>query len=177
MIPNPLTEELSGCPFFSGLEHETLQLLSNCSFNAVFETDHFVFQKDDHADIFYVIRSGRVVVQESTPGRGIVVLQTLGPGDVFGWSWLFPPYRWSFDVRTLEFTDTIGFDGPGIRALSEERKDIGFELMRRFASVVCDRLNATRERMLSMHVTANVPFKVSPGERKGPETSAIHPRI
>ena len=36
------------------------------------------------------------------PARGAVVIETIETGEVVGWSWLFPPYRWHFDARALD---------------------------------------------------------------------------
>jgi len=38
-------------------------------------------------------------------------LYTVEPGDVVGWTWLFPPYRWKFDLRAVEEVHAISFDG------------------------------------------------------------------
>jgi CRP-like cAMP-binding protein len=146
-----LVQELSNYPFFKGLQPDALELIAGCTFNAVFESDQFIFQAGDEANTFYVIRSGKVVVQAGGADRGMVILQTLGPGDVLGWSWLFPPYRWFFDVRTLELTHTIVFDATCIRAMSEQHEEFGYELMKRIASVVGERLHATRQQILFLH--------------------------
>ena len=29
-------------------------------------------------------------------------VQTIGPGDALGWSWLFAPHRWHFTARAVE---------------------------------------------------------------------------
>ena len=30
------------------------------------------------------------------PGQGRMKIDTIGMGELLGWSWLFPPYRWAF---------------------------------------------------------------------------------
>jgi CRP/FNR family cyclic AMP-dependent transcriptional regulator len=77
-----------------------------------------------------------------------VIGDSLGPGTVLGWSWLFPPYRWHLGATAMEPTLTIVFDAAGVRRLCEQEPAIGYELHRRFMAVVVDRLQATRLRLL-----------------------------
>ena len=84
-------------------------------------------------------------------GRGPVVIETLHDGDVVGWSWLFPPYRWQFDARALEPSRAIAFDGACLRGKCEADHELGYELMRRFAGSIIERLQATRLRLLDVY--------------------------
>ena len=61
-------------------------------------------------------------------------------GEVLGWSWLFPPYRWHFDARALEPVRAIAFDGACLRGKCEADHELGYELMQRFAQVLIERL-------------------------------------
>ena len=31
-----------------------------------------------------------------------MTIETLDAGEILGWSWLFPPYRWHFDAPRVE---------------------------------------------------------------------------
>ncbi|HVC82266.1 MAG TPA: cyclic nucleotide-binding domain-containing protein, partial [Chloroflexota bacterium] len=64
-------------------------------------------QEGEEATRFYLIRGGRVRLEIYTPERGLIVIQTLSEGDVLGWSWLAPPYRWSLDAQAIELTRAI----------------------------------------------------------------------
>jgi len=70
---------------------------------------------------------------------------------VFGWSWIFPPYRWHYDARALELTRTLVMDGQCLREKIEKDKVLGYELMRRFAQVMKDRLEATRLQLVDIY--------------------------
>ena len=48
------------------------------------------------------MRGGKVALSAHAPGKGHLLVQTLGPGETLGLSWLFPPYRWQFDARPVE---------------------------------------------------------------------------
>jgi CRP-like cAMP-binding protein len=77
-------------------------------------------------------------------------IQTIGPGDVLGWSWLFPPYYWNFDARALEPTTAIFFYGTRLRDECEQDKALGYELMKRMTAVAIQRLQATRRQLLAL---------------------------
>jgi CRP-like cAMP-binding protein len=92
-----------------------------------------------------------VAVEISTPERGPVIIQSLGEGDVLGWAWMMPPYRWHFDARAVELTRAIALDGRCLRERSESDHDLGFQLMRRAAHVMEERLQATRLQLLDVY--------------------------
>ena len=85
------------------------------------------------------------------PQRGFATLQTVSEGEVLGWSWLLPPYRWRFGARTLQPTRALAFDGKCLRGKCEEDHDLGYELLKRFTNVVTERLEATRLQLLDLY--------------------------
>jgi hypothetical protein len=80
-----------------------------------------------------------------------VVVETLGPGAVLGWSWLFPPYQWHFDAYAVETTFAVRMDGFGVRRLCDADHELGYQLIRRFMQVAVDRLQKTRMRLLDLY--------------------------
>jgi CRP/FNR family transcriptional regulator, cyclic AMP receptor protein len=137
--------------FFRDMEDKHLELVAGCGKNVRFEEGETIFREGDPADQFYLIREGLVSVQLNIPHRGLTTVQTVGEGDVLGWSWLFPPYRWHFDARTQEPTHALVFDGKCLRGKCEEDHDLGYDIYRRFMQVVTDRLNATRLQLLDLY--------------------------
>ena len=79
-----------------------LELIAGCGSTTGFEAGDYPFREGEQADSFYVVRRGRIALEVFAPGRGQMILATLGPGELVGWSWLFPPYRWHFDGRAVE---------------------------------------------------------------------------
>lgn len=136
--------------FFTGLTPEYLDLIAGCGQNVVFPASELIFREGDPADHFYVLRQGRVALAVHAPGREIVVA-TVGPGDVLGWSWLFPPHRWRFDAHALEPVRAVALDGVCLRGKCDDDPRLGYELMRRFARIMADRLDATRMQLLDVY--------------------------
>ena len=87
----------------------------------------------------------------SAPQRGAIAIDTVGEGDVLGWSWLIPPYHWHFDARAVEPTRAIALDGRCLRGKCDADHELGYELMKRFAQVIEQRLEATRWQLLDVY--------------------------
>ncbi|MCC6792080.1 MAG: Crp/Fnr family transcriptional regulator, partial [Thermomicrobiales bacterium] len=75
-------------------------------------------------------------------------IQTLGPGDILGWSWLFPPYRWHFDARVLTPTSTLEFNGACLRQQCDDDPALGYDIMKRVAQTMIERLQASRLQLM-----------------------------
>jgi CRP/FNR family cyclic AMP-dependent transcriptional regulator len=131
-------------PFLKGLSPAHLQLLVASALPAHFETDELIFHEGEMANRFYLITRGKVILENLTDNHETILLQQIGAGDVLGWSWLFPPYYWRMDARAAEPTDAIFFYGTRLREQADLDHDFGYELMRRVAGVVIDRLQAKR---------------------------------
>ena len=146
-----LAELIASSPVFSGLSDDDLTLIAGCAKNVGFEEGELLFREGDHADTFYLVRRGRVAFELHTPDRGGLVIDTADPGDVVGWSWLFPPYRWHFDARAVDAVRAIAFDGACLRDKCGDDPRLGYQLMQRFAAVMIDRLQHTRFRLLDVY--------------------------
>jgi len=138
-------------PFFKGLEEPYLQLLVGCASNVRFNAGEVVFREGEEANRFYLIRQGKVAVEMFAPSRGPIILQTLGEGEVLGWSWLVAPYRWRFDGRAVELTRAIALDGECLRGKCEEDHDLGYELMKRVSLVMEKLVQATRLQLADVY--------------------------
>lgn len=137
--------------FFHGLNPAHVSLLVGCSSTAAFPTDGYLFRAGDPADAFYLIRHGKVALEIAAPGGDALVVQTLSEGDVAGFSWLIAPHRWEFDGRAIERVLAVKMDGACLRGKCEEDPRLGYELMRRFAGLTANRLQATRLQLLDVY--------------------------
>ena len=138
-------------PFFEDLESKYVQIIADCASNVVFQEGEQIFREGDDANSFYVIRQGKVALEIFVPRRGPVNILSVEDGDVVGWSWMFPPYKWHFDARAMELTRAAAFDARCLRGKLDEDPQLGFELMKRFASVMLDRLNISRLQLLDIY--------------------------
>jgi CRP/FNR family cyclic AMP-dependent transcriptional regulator len=151
MITHSLEPIIRGHPFFQGLDDRYIELVVSCARNARFEPEETVFREGESADQFYLIRQGLIAVQVLVPHRGFITVETVNEGEVLGWSWLFPPYRWRFTACAQQVTRALAFDGKCLRNKCEEDHDLGYELMKRFSRIATERLQATRLQLLDLY--------------------------
>lgn len=138
-------------PFFRGLAPEYLKLVTGCASNVVFQAGEQIYQTGEEANAFYMIRQGKVAVEAFAPGRGSITVETLSEGDILGWSWLFPPYRYHFGARAIELTRTIALDGKCLRGKCDADHSLGYELLKRVADVITQRLQAARLQLMDVY--------------------------
>ena len=138
-------------PFFRDLEERHLDLVVGCASNVRFNAGDFIFRHGEEANEFYLVREGMVALEIFVTGRGAVNVQTIGEGQILGWSWLVPPYRWRFDAHATELTRAIALDGKCLRNKSEQDHDLGYQLLKRFATVVQQNLDAARLQILNIY--------------------------
>jgi CRP/FNR family cyclic AMP-dependent transcriptional regulator len=142
---------LRASPVFEGLEPDALSLIAGCASNVRFDQGAVLFREGGAADTFFLVRHGTVALELFVPARGAAVIETIEAGEVVGWSWLFPPYRWHFDARALTQLRATAFDGACLRGKCDEDPALGYELMSRFAQVLIERLQWTRLRLLDVY--------------------------
>lgn len=138
-------------PFLQGLQQPHLDLIVGCAKNVRFDTGEFIFKEGQEATEFYLIRHGKVSLEIYAAEKGHITVQTIGEGEVLGWSWLIPPYNWQFDARAQEMTRAISLDGLCLRNKCEADHDLGYELLKRFSYVVSQRLESTRLQLLDVY--------------------------
>jgi CRP/FNR family transcriptional regulator, cyclic AMP receptor protein len=138
-------------PFLKGLEPRFIQLIVSCASNLRFNAGEHLFREGQEAGQFYIIRHGKVAIELAAAQRGVINIQTVGEGDILGWSWLIPPYLWRFDARAVELTRVIALDGKCLRAKCEEDHQLGYEFLKRFSHIIAQRLEATRLQLLDLY--------------------------
>ena len=142
---------LSQHPFFEALEPEYLKLLVGCASNVRFEAGAYIFRRGEEANQFYLIRQGRVALEIFAPQRPPISIATLEKDDVLGWSWAVAPYYWRMDARAVEPTRAFALDGKCLRTKCEQNHDLGYEVLKRFAQIMEQRLEATRLQLLDVY--------------------------
>jgi len=148
-MSNQLTAEyLSAHEFFSDFSDDVLKFLCECSSTFVIKQGQILFRQGENANNFYVVLNGHISIQMPAIMGPTLEIQTLGKDQVLGWSWLIAPYKWNFQTRAEEDTELLQFDGAAILARCEQEPKFGYELLKKFAGLMSERLNAAREKMM-----------------------------
>jgi CRP/FNR family transcriptional regulator, cyclic AMP receptor protein len=151
-----LSAEVARHPFFLGLKPEHLRLLTDCAMATQFDRDQIIFRAGETANRFYLIEEGHVVLEAGEEEQPVII-DRIGAGDLLGWSWIFPPYRWHFAARATEPTRAIFFYGTILREYCEKDPALGYELFKRMSEIMMKRLQRARGELIA----ALVPTKKS----------------
>ncbi len=146
-----IADELSEHAFFESLNPGTIELIAGCGVNAVYKPEEMLAREGSSADELFVIRKGRVALLMHSTERGSLQVETLDAGDVLGWSFLVPPYRWPVEARAVQTVHVIRLDGKCLRDKCNADAELGYELMRHFAALIARRLDATRIQLLDLY--------------------------
>ncbi len=133
-----------------------MELVVSCASNVRFDAGTYIFKEGSDANAFYLIREGLVALEISAPQCKPIILETLGAGDILGWSWLLPPFQWKFNAHASTSLRAIVLDGRCLRAKCEDNHDLGYELLKRFAKIMERRLEAVRYQLLDVYGTRKI---------------------
>ncbi len=143
-----ITEYLSTHAFFSALSEDFVTLLCESVNTLEIKKGQVLFRQGDRADKFYIVRNGRISIQIPALMGPTLEIQDLSADQVLGWSWLISPYQWHFDARAVEDSELLEFDGTRILAKCEQEPKFGYALLKRFAALMSERLDASRQKMM-----------------------------
>ena len=146
-----IASELRKEPLFAGVDDARLARLAPVIEPARFAAGDYLFRAGGEPRTMYLIRSGSIVLDAHQPGRPTEPVETLGPGDLAGWSWMFPQRRWLFDARALEAVDALAFDARGLLAVMEADPQLGYTILKEFAKRLYNRLEHAHVQRLDIY--------------------------
>lgn len=143
-----LSDVIAEQSFFRGLSADHLRQLADNAMQTRFATDELIFREGDIANRFYLIVAGKVALEGTNCHGKITCFQTVGASELLGWSWMFSPSIWHLHARALAPTEAIFFYGTRLRELCETDHDLGYEVFKRVAEVMMQRLRTTRQLLM-----------------------------
>ena len=141
---------LNDNPVLKGMSPGSLGILGDCAGNVSFEEGQMIFGPGEPADSFYILRSGEVGLVVPYE-HGAIEVQKLFKGDLLGWSWLLPPYRWVLKARALTHVDAIRVDAKRLRGVFSTHPEFEHEVLKCLMPVVIQRLNALQLQLVDVY--------------------------
>ncbi|MCA9631800.1 MAG: cyclic nucleotide-binding domain-containing protein [Myxococcales bacterium] len=138
-------------PFAAELSPEHLSVVACCARNVRRSPGEFLFKEGAEAGRFYLVRKGRLALEVDVPGRGATQVESVGPGGVVGFSWLFPDHRWTLDARALETLIALEFDATCLLPKMEADPALGYALTKPLLNELYKRLNQVRLGRLDVY--------------------------
>jgi CRP-like cAMP-binding protein len=150
MTSEIVLDALRSMEFTKDLSKKQLEDLASISTYVTFSEGATIFHERDGTELVYLILEGEVTLLTKVPGHGQVTILTIGPGQLLGWSSLFPPQKKTAGAQTIKPTKAVAINAAQLNELCRNDHDIGFEIMVRVAQVISNRLSAARDRLLDM---------------------------
>ena len=150
MSSDEVLKALQSMEFTRDIEPKSLEKLVSMAFTATFAEGEVIFREGEVGDVIYLIQEGRAAVETHIPGRGRVTIFTVGPGQLLGWSALFPGKRKTSSGRALVKTKAIAISAPQLRGTCHSDNELGCLMGWRIAETISDRLKATRLQLMDI---------------------------
>ncbi|GAA0415296.1 cyclic nucleotide-binding domain-containing protein [Streptomyces luteireticuli] len=110
-----------------------------------------IFEEGGHADRFWILHTGTVALDLHVPGRRPAVIETVGAGELLGWSWLFAPRQWHLGAEATSPVRAWEFDVERVRELCAHDPELDHALLLYTAETIGRRLRAARTRLLDLY--------------------------
>jgi CRP-like cAMP-binding protein len=146
-----LASRLAEHPFMIGLDPQFVKLISRGAKERNYDRGETLFLAGEPADTFYLVVFGAVSLEFAIREERRSSIQTVVSGEVVGWSWMTPPYRWTSDARALSATRVIVLDAANIRRVCDARPADGYRLMLRLTDVIANRLDNARSLLAEQY--------------------------
>lgn len=156
-------------PFFGNLSKEQIDNLTHVGTELTLDAGFYFFREGEELDKFYVVLKGEVgILVDLTDDRvkqplsgqltgeiitREIVTSKVGPGEIFAWSALVPPFTATSSCKALSLCRVIGFDCRQLRQMFEEDCRFGYVMLLKTTKIIRARLRSLRMESLS-HVLA-----------------------
>ena len=124
------------------LSEEMLETLVPITEMLLFDGNEMVFRQGEKADRFYLLKKGKVLLEQRITGKLTVSLSSVKPGFSFGWSAMLEDGRYSTDAVCAEPCEVFSFRETRIKELMERNHSMGFIISRRLLYVLKKRFDA-----------------------------------
>jgi CRP-like cAMP-binding protein len=150
MTSETIIQALESMEFTQDLDRKHLEILASISSQVTFSEGANLFREGDISELVYLIEEGEVILETQVPGHGQVAIHTIGPGQLLGWSSLFPPEKKTAGARALQPTRAIAINAAQLRELCDTNPELGCKMMWRVAQVISNRLRIARAQILDI---------------------------
>ena len=119
---------LRGNPMFAGLPAREIEALAGLALEETHRAREHLFMEGDAARWFYVVKSGHVKFVRHSPTGQDVILELLGPGEVFGGVAVIEKRPYPAAAQATEATVVIKIPADPIIALADRHPSVIKEL-------------------------------------------------
>lgn len=109
-----------------------------------------IFREGDIADRFYMVKRGKVLLEQRMAENITVSVGSIKPGFSFGWSTMVEDSYYTTDAICAEPCEIFSFKGDKIRAVCEKDPHLGFLLTQRLLVMIKKRYDHRTEQFIKV---------------------------
>jgi len=165
---------LEGFKFFSGVASDALEIIARKGEVLELEPEEVVFHYKEPAENFYGLIKGEVdlsivftdrvlqtdIEYEESIQASLVdeekwlVVDTVYPGQVFGWASLVGPGRRTVTAQCTEASRVIAIAAVDLKTMLEEDHSLGYLVMTKLSNIISNRLKIRTDKLIETWVEA-----------------------
>ena len=142
---------LKGLAFLAPATDEELRALAPAARAESHPAGAVLFREGDQLPHVFVVTAGTVALEVTGRDHRPRRFQTVGPGDLLGWSPLLGSGPMTATARAMTDVRAVALDANAVLALCDADPRFGFQFMRRTAGAIAARLAATRLQLLDVY--------------------------
>lgn len=146
-----MIEGLERFGIFQGLAREELDAITKLCKLAKVKKGEQIFQAGEHASSLFLVCAGKIELRFKVlyyNATAEIRLDSKAEGEVFGWSAVIPPYKYTLSAYAAEDSNLLQIDQADIQSSCEANAHLGYIFMRNTARVIGERFQIAQEMLV-----------------------------
>jgi len=146
-----IADRVMGHPFFTGIDPTLIHAMLVKAEERTYEVGQMLVHEGRPAEEFFLVFDGKVALEVGAAEQSGITVETIGRGEILGWSWLVSPHRWRFDARAIKPTTVVAINAAAARYALAAHPAFGYGFLMKLLPVIAERLENTRVQLLDIH--------------------------
>ena len=141
-------EDLKQIVILKRLTDEMLDKLAPITELQHFDKREIIFRQGQKSQRFYMLKEGKVILEQRITDKIAVSLSAIKPGSSFGWSAMLDGEEYTIDAVCAEACKVFSIREDKINALFEEDHSLGFKMSQRLLHIIKKRYDIRTEQFI-----------------------------
>ena len=143
-------EDLKKMVIMTHLKDDMLDRIISITDVLIFEDQEIIFRQGDIADRFYLVKRGKVLLEQRLAEKITVSVGSIKPGFAFGWSTMIEEGYYTTDAVCAEPCEIYSMKGDKLRALCDKDPYMGYLLSRRLLVILKKRYDHRTDQFIKV---------------------------